>query len=110
MPESTIDEGVVDDYRYFFFERSGFPALIYNKEKEATVITCMRSITPHSLSCEEFKKTQESYYTLDSCTTNRGFKKIPPARDHKRYVTLILLKTAVLLNTINFKQLNLSEI
>ena len=46
MPESTIDEGVAGDYRYFFFERSGFPALIYNKENEATVVTCVRSSTP----------------------------------------------------------------
>jgi len=40
--------------------------LIYNKRKEATVITCASSATPHSLSREEFKKTQESYYTIDN--------------------------------------------
>jgi hypothetical protein len=42
---------------FFCVERSGFPALIYNKGKEATVITCASSATPHSLSREKFKKT-----------------------------------------------------
>ena len=40
----------------FFFERSSFGTLIYNKENEAAVITCTRGTTPHNLSCEEFKK------------------------------------------------------
>jgi hypothetical protein len=75
-------------------KRSGFPALIYNKENEATIITCMRSATPPSLSYEEFKKTQESYYIIGSFTINRGFKKTPPAKDHNRHVTFISLKTA----------------
>jgi hypothetical protein len=40
---------------FSFFERSSYPALIYNKRELATAITCARSAPPHSLGCKGYR-------------------------------------------------------
>ena len=47
----------------FFFEKSGYAALIYNKRELATTITCTRSAPPHSLGYKGYRNISKRIIT-----------------------------------------------
>jgi hypothetical protein len=58
-------ETYIEELINIFFERSGYPVLIYNKRELATTITCARSTPPHSLGCKGYRTISKLITHLD---------------------------------------------